>query len=217
MRRIILVSGSFIKENIDKDVKINAALFKLGIFPLATVEVEYGNFVLEGSYATLAHHVSGWSHNPPPCIAEVDPIPETLSGDIIISHLDLDAIGGCLALCGMKPQDDSFWEAAAFIDINGVHHLPKLPQKIQDQLNAFYTWKQNQAWPYFLEITDVTMLVRNASAILREIFQYNPNLDDPDSKSQKLIQRGRDWYFTNCHNCFARNAKTFFWYRNSSI
>ncbi|HHU53199.1 MAG TPA: hypothetical protein GXZ43_03870 [Clostridiaceae bacterium] len=58
----------------NKDVQGNEALFKLGIIPLATVEAEYGNYVLEGSYVTLAHHVSGWSHNPIPCITEINPI-----------------------------------------------------------------------------------------------------------------------------------------------
>ncbi|HHU53198.1 MAG TPA: hypothetical protein GXZ43_03865 [Clostridiaceae bacterium] len=106
----------------------------------------------------------------------------------------MDTVGGCLALCGMKPQDNSFWEAAAFIDINGPHHLPKISQKLQDQLNAYFAWEKNQSWPHFLKITDVTMLVKNASIILQEIINYNPNIQDPDSISQKLIQCGQKWY-----------------------
>lgn len=194
MRRIILVPGNFIKEKKNKGIDIYVSLLDLGIVPAATVEAEYGNFVLEGTYKTLAHHAPGWSNNPPPCIVKVEPIPEHIAGDIIVSHLDLDAIGGCLALVGEKPQDDSFWEAAAFIDLNGINRLSKLSSKIQDQLNAFYAWKQKQPLSYFSEITEVTNHVINASKVLEQIIKYDPNNGEQDWKIRELIQTGKNWY-----------------------
>lgn len=183
MIRIILVPGNFISDNLANVKNIRLALNVLDINPVASVEAEYGNFVLEGTMVTLAHHAKEWRHNPPPCIVEVDPLPQDVAGDIIVSHLDLDTIGGCLTLCGNKPEDDNFWNAAAYIDLHGIHHLPDLAVQVQDQLNAFYAWKQKQSWPYFSEISDVTEHVARAAVTIVDIIKND----------KKLIEAGKTW------------------------
>lgn len=77
--------------------------------PGLTVEAEYGATVIEGRLYTAAHHQPAGSPyagdhvveggRPSPCI---DPnIPQVREGDILLSHLDLDSIGGVLyGSCG---------------------------------------------------------------------------------------------------------------------
>ena len=85
-----------------------------------TVEAEYGSVVVEGTELTLAHH-GDRSGNPAPCLHE-----GKVDCDAIgLSHVDLDAMGGVLAVCGRKPVAPSFWELAAFVDVNGPHKLPE--------------------------------------------------------------------------------------------
>ena len=78
----------------------------------ATVEAEYGTECVPGRVVTLAHH-GPRSSNPAPCNTETEILPE--GSTIMLSHLDLDAVGGALALMGVKPEDPEFWKAAEFI------------------------------------------------------------------------------------------------------
>lgn len=108
----------------------------------ATVEAEYGDKLVEGESLTLAHHGSR-SNNPAPCN---DPRAIKISNDatVLISHLDLDTLGGLMALQGKKPDDPDFWKAAEYIDVNGPHHIHELPQEIQDKLNAYYAFEKER-------------------------------------------------------------------------
>ena len=81
----------------------------------ATVEAEYGDYCIEGKTVTLAHHGSR-SSNPAPCNADVKPLDISKPQTILISHIDLDTLGGIMALTGEKPYDPSFWAAAEKID-----------------------------------------------------------------------------------------------------
>lgn len=65
----------------------------------ATVEAEYGDYCVEGNEVTLAHHGSR-SSNPAPC--NTPNVPTLSGGTILVSHLDLDAIGGVLDLMGKR-------------------------------------------------------------------------------------------------------------------
>lgn len=77
-----------------------------GPWPVSTVEAEYGDKCVVGRGGeTLAHHGSR-SINPAPCL--FDNISGRAHGTIIVSHLDLDAVGGILALDGRKPEDEQF-------------------------------------------------------------------------------------------------------------
>lgn len=154
-----------------------------GLNPDATVEAEYGDICVEGTQVTLAHHGSR-SANPAPCNTEVEPLE---SGTILVSHLDLDTIGGIMALTGDKMEDKEFWEAAEFIDVNGSHHIHELPKEIQEQLNAVYAWNASQARVRYTEVTDVTQQVVDNYTMLSAV------LDEAHPQHDSMIQKGKDW------------------------
>lgn len=147
--------------------------------PYATVEAEYGEHVITGSprlekWATLAHHDSR-SSNPAPCVwnsiceENVSPmLPKT----IIVSHLDLDTLGGIGLLLGyFNPEEQEFWNAAAYIDCKGPHHVLEVPEKAQKQLRAFWAYNEYHRPPMFSRdsITDVTALVAEYFVLLDKI------------------------------------------------
>lgn len=153
----------------------------------ASIEAEYGDYCVEGTKVTLAHHGSR-SKNPAPCNAEVDPIP---GGTILVSHLDLDTIGGIMAVQGRRPEDPEFWKAAEFIDVNGTHHIRELPQDMQDKLNAYYahefSLRKKEGPPSRAEIADITEAAeKRISAVEAIIDERHPDHD-------RLIRDGRDW------------------------
>lgn len=118
------------------------AAFETAGIPTATVEAEYGDVCVSGSWATLAHHGSR-SANPVPCVLpNRQDTPSTLL--VGISHLDLDTLGGVLALLGVKPFAEEFWAAAARVDVEGPHMLPLITTDatVLAQLNAFWAWSE---------------------------------------------------------------------------
>ena len=130
---------------------------------------------------TLAHHGSR-SHNPAPCNWEVTPL---TNGTILVSHIDLDTVGGVLALMGKKPEDNDFWKGAEFIDVNGSHHIHKLPTEVQDKLNAVYAWNATKEHTRITEVTDVTDSILEWLDILEPVLG-----SDPDAE---LIEKGKQW------------------------
>lgn len=151
----------------------------------ATVEAEYGDKCINGKLYTLAHHGSR-SANPAPCnTSAVNPIK---NGTIIISHIDLDTIGGCLALMGLKPNNKPFWQAVEYIDVNGAHHIQDLSQENQDKLNAIYAWNASQnKKERALGIINVTEDILLYKSILDIVL----NKDHP--QNIQLIKQGKEW------------------------
>lgn len=88
--------------------------------PYVTIEAEYGNEVVFGVLYTSAHH-GPRGGNPPPCVDAL--IPQVDQDTVIlISHLDLDTVGGIGLTVGRGlPPPLAF--AAAEIDVRGPHHL----------------------------------------------------------------------------------------------
>lgn len=152
-----------------------------GIEPDATVEAEYGNTVVRGKKVTLAHHVEEFRNNPAPCNTEVEVLPE--NSVIMVSHFDLDTLGGCLALMGKKPDDRKFWEAVEFIDKNGPHHLKKLGEREQHLLNAFWAWNYKSGPQRAEGIIDITDKILEAGKVVEEICKHNP----------EMIKEGMRW------------------------
>jgi len=110
------------------------------VAPVATVEAEYGDRVVEGSAVTLAHHGSR-AGNPCPCLlANASEAPASIG----ISHVDLDTVGGIMALLGVKPRAPMFWALAAFVDLNGVHKLAQSGASEADKakLAAYHAFSQ---------------------------------------------------------------------------
>lgn len=151
----------------------------------ATVEAEYGDECLEGTMVTLAHH-GPRSGNPAPCnTSDVPKLPPFAT--VVVSHIDLDTLGGIYALQGRKPEDDRFWEAAEMIDVKGVHHIHELDKDIQDKLNAYYAYNYNHARERYSENVDVTKQVEDAYGVINDIL----DIDAPEH--DMLIADGREW------------------------
>lgn len=156
-----------------------------GITADATVEAEYGDACVEGRIATLAHH-GPRSGNPAPCNTENVPVLDDGSV-VLVSHIDLDTLGGVLALMGKKPDDTGFWAGAEKIDVAGPHHIHELPEPVQDKLNAYYAWSEKQGRKRYTELADVTNEVMAASKAVDIICDHkNPEHDE-------YIKTGREW------------------------
>ena len=160
----------------------------LNIFPagdVATVEAEYGDEVVEGGYATLAHH-GPRSGNPAPCLFGTTRGPAT--PDIVgLSHLDLDALGGCMALMrdeamdmGVDGEFLSFWRLAAFVDVNGPHRLSESGASAEDleRLYAFWAWAKDHRVvpPRDGSVVNVTGQVYKAKEALLDILDADEAL-----------------------------------------
>lgn len=151
----------------------------------ATVEAEYGDECLEGTMVTLAHH-GPRSNNPAPCnTPDVPELPPFAT--VVVSHIDLDTLGGIYDLQGRKPEDDRFWEAAEMIDVKGVHHIHELDKDIQDKLNAYYAYNYNHAGERYSETADVTKQVEDAYGVINDIL----DIDAPEH--DMLIADGKEW------------------------
>ena len=117
----------------------------------STVEAEYGDTVVIGSILTLAHH---GPRSGRPCPCNLPNFPELGIETIGVSHIDLDTIGGILAIMGQKPTCfdwvRSFWRAAAEIDLMGVHKLPEIDlggiaeDYVLDSLNAWWAFSETE-------------------------------------------------------------------------
>lgn len=109
------------------------------------VEAEFGKEVVKGSVLTLAHH-GPRAENPAPCLANNGIAGDPSKIEVIgVSHIDLDTLGGIMAVLGIKPEShDSFWELAAFIDVHGPHKLREAEASDEDiaRLYAFWAWSQ---------------------------------------------------------------------------
>lgn len=97
--------------------------------PTHTVEAEFGQAVVEGSVATLAHH-GPRDDQPCPCLG--DNLPKVSGKQLIaVSHFDLDTLGGVMRCLGVKEPlegdlEDMFWTVASMVDTMGVHKLPEI-------------------------------------------------------------------------------------------
>lgn len=151
----------------------------------ATVEAEYGDECLEGTMVTLAHH-GPRSNNPAPCnTLDVPELPPFAT--VVVSHIDLDTLGGIYALQGRKPEDYRFWEAAEMIDVKGAHHIHELDKDIQDKLNAYYAYNDGQPRQRYTEAIDVTKQIDDTYNVVNAIVDIN------DPEHDKLITAGKEW------------------------
>lgn len=177
-------------KNISQNIKVvvvptymsKEELDTVGIVPSATVEAEYGEKVIEGKQATLAHHTERYKNNSAPC--NTPNVPVLADGDtIVISHLDLDTLGGIAALMGRKKDDSEFWRVAEFIDLNGPHNLFQINEETREKYVAYQAYQANHRTPRFTEITDVTDVVLDYLEIIDKVI-------DGD---KSLIEEGKIW------------------------
>lgn len=117
--------------------------------PALSIEAEYGSRVLEGSRFTAAHHQASGPFSsmeqPAPC--NNPEIPRLEAGEkVVVSHLDLDTIGGVGRALGHPamtvPGTEGFWVLAEFVDLSGPHMLCPEAGSDEDQarLRAWWAW-----------------------------------------------------------------------------
>lgn len=156
-----------------------------------TVEAEYGSTVVEGALYTAAHHQPAGSPyagrhvdptgRPSPCN---DPaIPRLREGTILLSHLDLDSLGGVLralpAFRGLFNHDTrDFWALAEFVDVNGPHKLGAARAWPEDlrRLYAFWAWSKTLPPLPRDTVSVVTDRVQAAGNVLARIFHGDADL-----------------------------------------
>lgn len=167
-----------------------------------TIEAEYGDTCVEGKILTLAHHGSR-SNNPAPCELENQ---ELEFNSILVSHLDLDTLGGIMAVLNIKKGNSSFWKDAAYIDVNGTHHMHKLPKVSKELINAYY-YISDQLGRLPLardEVKDITETVEEFISKLNKLFT--------DEEYQKeMIEKGREWAENKAkqvENCLVKETPT---------
>jgi hypothetical protein len=154
-----------------------------------TIEAEYGDRLVEGSLASLAHH-GPRAGQPAPCSYSNGVIEEVEA--VGLSHVDLDSLGGCIAVLNLRPNAPDFWRVAEFVDLNGIHRLSEAnpePETVA-MLNAWYAWSEEHRCfpPRDGSVQDVTAWVREAAEVLKVILV--PSLMGQNDLRQALMAAG---------------------------
>ncbi len=136
-----------------------------------TVEAEYGEWTLEGLKNTLAHH---GKDAPPVCLWKDVKLAKA-SDTIVVSHLDLDTVGGIMRLLNLvAPNQEQFWDDVAKVDVTGRSIINDLPSA--DLLNAYYagnsalTTTTNKTTSAEPQIADVTVEVWDRISLIFDLF-----------------------------------------------
>lgn len=156
--------------------------------PVLTVEAEYGSAVVEGSIYTAAHHQPSGPYagrhtveggRPSPCN---DPsIPVIEEGTVLVSHLDLDTLGGlwrAQGRTGLFLRYAGFWNLAEYVDVNGPHRVASAhaDERDVDMLNAW--WAYSRTMPRFPRdrVSDISEAVRAAGEVIARILTGDEEL-----------------------------------------
>lgn len=175
----------------------------------ATVEAEYGEAVVEGSVETLAHH-GPRAGAPCPCLRPNGRIQVDAIG---VSHVDLDTLGGIMALKGVKPTDqwvDPFWRLAAGVDLKGPHRVYDVAEEVDaslddvELLQAWWAWSESHRCPrpQAGEALDVSAYVAEACQVVEDLI--DPQLScmeqlrgvrygEAHDRREDLFKAGAEW------------------------
>lgn len=154
--------------------------------PDLTVEAEYGATVVEGSRYTAAHHQPAGpyagSHVQPggrraPCCDRDIPFCSSVR-TCLVSHLDLDTIGGCLRAMRVEvfgPEHAQFWSFAEYVDTHGPHRAEAFARDNHlrpelRRLRAWWAWSRANLPRVPRDmVTDVSERVTEAGRALARI------------------------------------------------
>ena len=158
----------------------------------ASVEAEYGDFTIEGQEVTLAHHGAN-SGNICPCLNEVV-LGNKDEAIIIISHVDMDTVGGVLSLVDKRPEIcKDFWDMVAFVDLNGPH---KLQLRHFESVNIEEKQAIEVLWVCFKYIEENVPrytgkdLIVDVTQIFMDLHRF---LIDVSQNINKYAEEGRIW------------------------
>jgi hypothetical protein len=155
----------------------------------ATVEAEYGSQVVKGTKITLAHHVPEYKNCPAPCIAIVEPLQEPT---ILVSHVDLDTIGGIMSIIGEKPEHPAFWEAVAFIDLNGRHRLAEVSKKVQPLIKGAWAIDSKYRLGRVEKLTNITKTVQKYIDDIQSLLAGNKKLIRIGEREFEKLQQSQE-------------------------
>lgn len=177
--------------------------------PAVTIEAEYGEYVAEGTRYTAAHHqktgpyvgTHAGGNRRAPCN---DPDIAVVSGEeiILISHLDLDTVGGVLRALGddylFSEENADFWETAEFVDTHGAHELSE-ESPHHDTFKAWWKWLEDSR-PRInkKEVVDATEFIGKAKLVLDALIgnsEYGAKVDK--MLREGLIEAGKAWWAAN--------------------
>jgi len=148
-----------------------------------TIEAEYGNEVIEGTIFTSAHHQKSGKyskqHSPAPC--NNPDIPYIQDGTILVGHIDLDSLAGCIRAYSRSelfaPEHKTFWALAEFVDLHGLHRLKEAGAFHEDvrALHAYFA--AEKTFPKFPDdaTSDIYNVVRRAHDLLDRILVKRDN------------------------------------------
>ncbi len=158
----------------------------------ASVEAEYGNFTIEGREITLAHHGANRG-NICPCLNNVE-VRDKDDAVILVSHIDMDTIGGVLSLVGRKPEICKyFWNIVAFVDLNGPH---KLQLRHLETIDAAEKQTIEVLWSCFKFIEENVPryagkdLIVDVTQVFMDLHRF---LIDVSKNLHKYAEEGRIW------------------------
>ena len=161
--------------------------------PDVTIEAEYGGVVVEGRLYTAAHHQPSGPYQgrhtggtaPAPC--NNPEIPVLIDDEIVIlSHLDLDSIGGTLrAIYGDCPLFDhnvEFWNRAEWVDTNGVHRFDR-EDDLYPVFAAWWAWlEEHRPEPDHTRAVNVTAFIETATGVLWDLLAVYPTRESLDRR-----------------------------------
>jgi hypothetical protein len=142
-----------------------------------SVEAEYGGDVVEGAVYTAAHHVEKYKKNPAPCNDKR--IPVIQDGNVLVSHMDLDTVGGVLRAMPefqdlFSFESSYFWGAAEYVDNNGPHRVTQHPARFF--LAAYWAFAAQKPRLNPKAAHDVTEEVVEAGNFLRKVLAGDPDI-----------------------------------------
>lgn len=154
-----------------------------------TIEAEYGDRLVEGSILTLSHHGLR-KNNPCPCLfrnngkIEVSSIRNDKTIVFGLSHIDLDTMLALLSILGyldesIRDSSESFFQLAAFLDINGAHKINLFNASDLDIKKYYaceYYIKKLKPQASSKDVINVTNELVGLALILRDIICEDPDL-----------------------------------------
>lgn len=91
---------------------------------------------------------------------------------------------------GGKPQDDVFWEAAAYIDLNGPHRINNIGEREASMMQAYWAWVQDNPSPRYSEPADVTETINKSADAIKSII----------TQDKAMLKHSQEWAKQNQEN-----------------
>lgn len=160
----------------------------------AAVEAEWGDAEIGLEHGALV----AYNHHGPragrmcPSLA-YNSLNPSLVQNVALSHIDHDALLGCMALMGRKPDGhDGFYALAAYADVSGPHRInvaqnPSWGEADKLALESLWAWLEAQPLyaPRDGTVQDCTGYVEKATRVMEQIL----------AGDRELLEAGARWAY----------------------